>query len=431
MASYNELKVYNKGSETDGMFYNSSAFLIIVNVRETVKFLESDPSIVASIFALEKSNVVDEIVFHALAGINEPMMMTEEPYIYAFMKVLEEANLFDKISELLVYNYLADNVKLIDEITDVQALIKATEKLKASDKIDIDVLIRVLQEVGFEELLDLAVSVKTFDSFYLIDSLPRKAISDFLIGKSDDLDLAYDWILPFEMKVDWRSSSIQVMPQSESEYIDIPGVDGSVVRNTLYKNRLFTIVAYSNDGLTPLQKEELKADIARILDSTKEKSRKFTMQAADISFDAKYTGTASITEGPSFVKATIPFETSPYGYPLFDNEVFGSGLLINNGDDDSGFVNVISGGCENPSFSIGTITYKWNGTVPIGSKLYIDHNGFSCYLEDNLGNRTNSLAQLTGEFQVIPAQTSVAITALENTEAYLYTVLKEKLVWKK
>ena len=431
MADYNQNQLYNSGNSIGGLLYNSSSYTKILNIRESLSAIESNPSIQSNIYILEKGRIQEIFSLYVLSKINQGIKFSEENKHFAIISISDQTSAKDLIDDLFVLAKISENYKLEEEINNVSVIASFLEEFKSSDQINIDVLIDILQRFDLTELYKLAVETKLFESAYMVDFSPRSAISDFLIGKVDELDQAYDWIIPFEMKVDWRNTTLQVMPQTESEYIDIPGVDGSLIENTTYKNRIFNIVAYSQEGLTITEKEDLKSEIARILDSTKNKSKKFTIQNADISFDVKYSGSAEIAEGPSFVKATIPFETSPYAYPLFDTEIYGSGLMVNNGDSNSGFVNIISSGCVNPSFRIGTIDYSWEGTVPEGYKLYIDHNNYTCYLENNLGDRINAISKLTGEFQVVPANSSVAITASENTTEYLYTVLKEKLLWKR
>ena len=312
---------------------------------------------------------------------------------------------------------------------DVEAIISKVENINLNENASVKALLDIADKANLKEAESILALLSQFETFEMSDRTPRKAISDFLIGQIDGKDSAYDWLSPFDMKIDWKNSSIQVMPSTESTYIEMPGRDGSLVEDTVYKNRLFSIVAFSEQGMSIYEKEQMKRDIAQILDSTKNAPKKLTIQSADVAFDVKYSGSADITGGPSYVKATIPFETSPYGYPLFDREVSGTGLIVNNGDADVGCVHKISAGCVNPKFQLGKITYSFDGTVPENSTLVIDHDNYTCYIEGVEGTRTNVLDKLTGEFQVIPKQTRLALTAYPNTEKYIFTTIKEKILW--
>lgn len=425
---YNHRKKYNVNLFKDGLGYNGITPKKIIEIYDTFKFSEGEIILTAQIFnrddfkvsdainffALFKHsdefNLTDEEKLFALYSFNETLKLSDKKFVTAFFEILDKFNVLESNLDLSVFFDKKDNFNL-SESTFNLVNIKQNDIIKINDDKEVLALLSLL------------------DKFYMKDKDPDKAISDFIVGVQDDKDNAYDWLLPFDLIVDWRSSSLQIMPQSESDYIDQPYMDGSIIENTTYKNRSFNFVGYSELGLTIAEKEELKRDIARILDSTKKHSKKLTFQRSSTSFDVKYSGSAVIEEAPSFIKATIPFECSPYGYPLFEQEVEGSGLLVNNGDKESGCVHYIYGAITNPSFKLGQITYKWNGTVPLGSTLVINHNDYTCYLMDKHGNKTNAITKLTGAFQSIPAKQSVNITAYNDLSSKLLTKFKEQILW--
>ena len=346
-----------------------------------------------------------------------------------YIEIYEQVNARESAYNIAALLYVLDSSKTVDDFNNIVALIKESENYKLNESVKNEAIYKITDSYKASDLSSLRTLIAQYDKFSANDRTPVTAVSDFVIGKVDGLDNAYDWITPFNLKVDWVNSSIQVAPQTESSYIEMPGVDGSLVEYTVYKNRMFSIMAYSQQGMTVYEKEMLKKEIGRILDSTKNETKKLTFQSPSISFDAKYSGAADISEGPSFVRATIPLETSPYGYPLFDNETYGSGLIKNGGCADVGCVHKISSGAVNPSFTLGEIKYTWNGTVSSGYTLVINHEDYSCYLEDANGNKTNALTKLTGEFQKIPKESSVALTAHGNTGNYLLTTIKERYIW--
>lgn len=426
---YNKSLKYNFTITDGGALYNSAIIEVLVNLFETLKFFDSQGKVIAKRLITEIISLTDFMSWFVLHSEQEYFHFEEYHKYSALFDLIEKQNVSDVFSNMLISLFLLDKQQSVDEIRELNAVLEKEESFDFSDAQTIDALVKIADKYGLEEAEKIFAFLARFDSVRVTDKEPRKAVSDFLIGQVEDYDRAFDWIIPFDMKVNWRDSSIQVMPQTESSYIDMPEKDGSIIENTVYKNRLFSIVAYSELGLSAYEKEEMKRQIAQILDATKNSPKKLTFMASGTSFDVQYSGSADITEGPSFVKATIPFESAPYGYPLFDQEVYGTGLLVNDGDEDSGCVHKISSGAVNPSWQLGTITYAWSGTVPENTTLFVDHNNYTCYLETVEGTRTNVIDKLTGEFQTIPKASSVAITAFGDTGDYLITTLKEKILW--
>lgn len=426
---YNKLFKYNFKIADRGAIYNSAGIEVLVDLFEFLKLFDSDIKIIAQKLITEKISLSDFMSSFIFLNESDQFYFEESKKNSALFNLIEKQGVSDVFSNLLVSLFILDKQSTIDEIKELNAIIENEESLNFSDLDYVESIIYITDKYGLEEAKKIFAYLYQYDSLRATDREPKTAVSDFVIGKIENYDRAFDWIVPFNMKVNWQNSSIQVMPQTESSYIDMPEKDGSIIENTIYKNRLFSIVAYSELGLSVYEKEQLKRDIAQILDATKNSPKKLTFMASETSFDVQYSGAAEVTEGPSFVKATIPLESSPYGYPLFEQEVYGTGLIVNDGDADSGCVHKIYAGAVNPSFRLGTITYTWSGTVPENTTLVIDHNNYTCYLESVKGTKTNAIDKLTGDFQTIPKGTSIAITAFGNTGNYLVTNFKEKILW--
>lgn len=427
---YNKEYYYNLSLDERGLAYNSYNITLVVNVYETIN-ISDDIKYLAALVALFDSAKFSDFIFNTalFEEIEEFDIQDTEYKNLALFEISEKLGILDDLEELIVLLNINENVKYLDELKQLNAILSTEEDLGIEDRNSVDALIRVAEENGLTDAAELFALIKDFETVQMLDREPRKAISDFMIGHIDNFDTAQLWVSQFEMMFDEKNSNIQIMPQAESTYIEMPGVDGSIPEYTVYKNRFFNLIMYSIDGLTIFEKEQLKKEIVRILDATKNETKKLTFQASETSFDVKYSGLAEIKEGPSYIKAVVPFETAPYGYPLFDNIVTGSGLIVNNGIADVGCVNRISSGAVNPSFQLGQITYRWAGTVPAHSTLVIDHEAYMCYLENADGTKTNVLSQLTGEFQKIKKESSIAITASPSTEAFLETSIKEKVLW--
>lgn len=256
--------------------------------------------------------------------------------------------------------------------------------------------------------------------------------TNFSIGSSDQYDSSYDWFLPLPMKVDWANTSLQIMPTSESEYTDMPNVDGSMVGNTAYKNRAFNFVLYSNDGLNDSEKEEIKQKIVKLLDSTKGSFKRLSIPPNDHYFDVKYSGSASVQDGPSFVKATLPFEVKPYSHSMFPISVIGSGTITNGGLKSCGLKVEIAGSISNPVFTINGNPYRWSSNVPSGTTLVIDSEKMVCYLRSK-SSKTNAITYLYPQgkeaFVTIKPGESVSVGADEITKGHVTFSINESYIW--
>lgn len=432
MANWNSGAIFNAKGGEGGFSWNSKEYILILNLSEVIHVKETLSSVLARLVLAEKGLAVYDAILNAALfdKLTEEIQLDDKVSISLLFKLADQIGLKDEISDLAVLAYLHDRMDIVEEIQ-ILAQLVAEDKFSLQDDTSIEAFLKTLDDFGLTELeQSILAYIETHDSFGLTDHEPRQAISDFLIGAIEDDDRAYDWLIPFNMKVDWGNTKIQVMPEAEITSIEMPGIDGSIVADTVYKDRLFSIVAFSEDGMTLQQKEDLKARITQILDSTKHKTKKLTVQARGTTFDVKYEGQADIQSGPSFVKGTIPLQVTPYGYSMFPYELYGSGLVDNaNGDTMMRPKHTISGPITNPSFKLGTVTYTWNGTVPAETSLVINHDKYTCYTIDNFGKKKNVLAQLTGDFQAIDAGKSVVLVADENTEGHILTKWVTPVLW--
>lgn len=429
MPNYNSGYKYNVDNTENGLFYNTD-YRIFVSLKEVIA-ISDDVSKLLATFALKDKpfKTYDAIASSALYGVQDTLPFSESASSVSLFEVTDMFGITDEVSELLVLATLYDRQDIIDEARQLNEIIE-NEQLIVGDDTSLATLIETLDSFGLKELEEFVEILFTlYEQQGITDGIPRSAISDFVIGEGDGLDTAYDWFIPFNMKVDWNSTNIQVMPEASNTVIEMPGIDGSIIEDTVYKDRLFSIVAFSEDGLTKAEKEELKAKITEILDSTKHNTRMLTVQAHDTSFDVKYDGQAVIAEGPSYVKATIPFKTSPYGHKTFDGELYGNGLVYNDGDAPVGAKHKITGPISNPSFTLGEVEYSWAGEVPDKMVLVIDHQMMTCYLQDEFGKKANAMNKLSGAFQKIPAHSSVALTAKKYVSDVIHTTWRDMVLW--
>ncbi len=433
MAKWNEKGViFNRKGGDGGFTWNSRYFLLILKLNETFKMNDSLSEHLARLALSEKSlKVYDELLQTVFFGnlSEEKFVMTDTPQLSLLFDLAENVGIKDDITDLAVLAFLHEKYNLVEDLNTF-ANILAQENIRMEEVQTVEAFLELISNFG---MIDLRAAVEALieshDMFGMTDHEPRQAVSDFMIGAIDNDDRAFDWLIPFGLRVDWGSTKIQIMPEAELTTIEMPGIDGSIVEDSVYKDRLFEIVAYSQDGLTIPEKENLKARLTQVLDATKHQTKKLTVQARGTSFDVRYQGQAEILDGPSFVRAQIPLHTPPYGKPLFSSSVSGSGLINNQGDAPMGPVHKISGPITNPSFRLGAINYVWNGSVPSGYILVINHEDYTVYLQDNFGKKTNALASLTGQFQKIETGKSMVLVASPSTESHIVTEWETHVLW--
>lgn len=428
MPDFNSGYLYNAFGDDGGAFYNTD-YLIIFDLREVLKVSIDMNKLLASYAVNDSTRMRDAVAQFALFDVPDDFTFDEYASYSLFFAVTDSFGITDEMTSLMVLSALHDDVKILEDIQQFNEYL-LTDEIELPDDITLDVLLNIFEEY---ELNDLKSAFEVLYSLHeregIIDGDPKSAISDFTIGAMSTYDNAYDWFLPFGMKVDWNTTSIQVMPEASVTSIEMPGVDGSIVEDTVYKDRLFNVVMFSEQGMTETEKEALKVKITQVLDATKHQTKKLSLIPSDTSFDVKYEGIANITDGPSYVKATVPLRASAYGYRMFESEVSGNGLINNEGDTPNGPKHTITGPITNPSFRLGDITYKWTGTVPSGSSLVIDHAMMTCYIQNAFGVKTNALRSLEGDFQKIPARTSVALVADSNTVNKITTHWRDRVLW--
>lgn len=431
MADFNKNSVYNQSKNNGGFFWNGAKYVELINlyddvfVSDTIK-LNSVKLILAEVL-FSKENLFQTISI----GINETVNANDDMSFSVLFSILDSFGIQDDFINLVVHQYLQDKTALIEDVKQFVELV-ANDTIHVDDDVDIEAFLTELDNFNMKDLKSaVEVLIAAHDQFGLTDRAPKKAISDFVIGVASGLDTAYDWLIPFDMKLDWGNTDIQVMPEAELTAIEMPGIDGSIVEDTVYKDRLFTLVTYSEQGMTEIEKETLKSKITSILATTKSQTKKLVVQDRGIAFDVRYEGQANITEGPSYVKAEIPFRTGPYGYDFFEAELEGTGLIENRGDVPIGVKTTIYGPISNPSFTMGAITYRYNGYVSAGSSLVLDHGMLTCYLVSNSGKKTNVLANLSpsNSFQKIPAKSSVVLNANYDVAGRMITTWKNKILW--
>lgn len=429
MANWNSGYNFNATTQDGGFMWNGARNIFLVNLTETFRLVDNILPTLVRLVLTEQAKVRETIAQSAFYGYTERFSATDKMSLSTFFDLMDKLGIKDDVSELTVMAFLQEDLSLVEEIKQLAEVV-ISDSFAIKDELDVKAFMSLIDSMSLTELEPYMESfLKLNEKAHITDQIPQTAKSDFLIGESNGKDTAYDWFLPFGMKVDWGKSTIQVMPEAELTSIEMPGIDGSIIENTVYKDRLFQIVAYSEQGMTQQEKEDLKREITKVLDLTKEESRKLTVQSREVTFDIKYDGAANITEGPSYVRLTAPFRTPPYGYDMLENVLEGSGLIENKGAIAVGVTHTITGPVSSLAFVLGDIEYTYNGDIESGTQLIINHETYTCYIQDNFGNKTNALANLDGEFQKIPKGQSVVLTVDDDLRSKFITTWTTKRLW--
>lgn len=434
MAFWNSNAIFNRKGNESGFTWNSKKFLFIVRLHDTLRLVDNVSEILARLVLDERrTDFYDTLVNTAFFGkvIEEFTMFDENPSVSLLISMMENLGIKDEFTDYVVLMYLNENVKVLDQLKLLVEILES-EDFDLKEITNIRAFMQMLDKFKLEDIkMTFFNWLYLHDRFGLSDHNPRQAISDFLIGNVDQSDKAYDWLEPFGgLRVDWANTNLSIMPEVEFSEITMPGVDGSIIGDTTYKDRLFEIQTYSVDGLTVSEKEELKRRITQVLDSTKNTAKKLTVQARGITFEAKVEGEQEIKDGPSFVAANIKFRVPPYGKDLFPRELTTSGLI----DNSEGLAPLkpkitITGPVTRPSFRLGGTTYQYTKTVPSATRLIIDFEKYTVYLEDNFGHRTNALKDFTGEFISIPPGDSMALVVNSSAANHFLCEWYISLLW--
>ena len=437
MANYNSGFVYNKLPNDGGFIYNGGVYVVTFRISD--EFWSGDAVTRLSCISVvyESARATDARLLTTRYLLTDEVEASDATATArAMFRLTESLRITDAVSAMIASLLVTDRFKMLDSVSRLATLIAKTETAAFREIASVRALVRTIDSFGMSDLAEFIRSIIAIrDTAIASDTDPKTAIADFIIGdpaqvgEGDDLDAAFDWILPFGLMVDWKNSVFPRAPEAESDEIQISGLDGETLEHTRYRNRQFNVVAWSEDDLSQQEKDALIRKITEILDATKNQTKTLTFARTGVSFDVKYDGELNIEEAPSFIRATIPFNASAYGYNRFEKQIDGSGLVQNAGLARVGVINRIAGECENPSFAMGDVDISWTGTIPEGSYLFIDHGKEVCYLQDSFGNKTNARQYLNGEFVKIPVGGTIIITANDCTEAHLSTTWYDKFLW--
>lgn len=385
MAKYNNRKKYNLLANKGGINYNSKPYVRTVYINESMAI--SDEILLMDVKLLFKENfsAEDSIALLSEFTINEKSSIEDFIESISLVEFLESAGIGDTDVILDVLLKDIDDAKIKESIK-ATAQIAIEERRSITDKADIRAILSEKDYIFSRELIEQFCEIDLFDFARILDTEPKKAISDFYIDGEG-------YFSPFDLYLNYDKTNIGFMPTATDTSINVAGKDGEVVQNTKYESRLIEIFAVTEDGLTPAEKSQAKRMIAEILHSIKHETKKLTIGSDDITFDVKYSGSAQISvQAHNWLEFDLPFKSaSPYGKSMFDNELHGSGLIYNGGMVECGIVFEIKGRCTNPTIYLNGQKMAYTGTVGSSSTLIIDTAKSVCKMIYSNGTTENAM----------------------------------------
>ncbi len=435
MSKYDSGFFYDKKQNDGGLVYDYKTYNIVLNLFDSFYVSENITNLSCLIMKREQMSMADLNNMLCTKDLKDTLQLDEETFsILVFIEKMETIQTYDVFTNILAKVYQYENgLTLLEELNTI-ALNSIAENINLSETSYVKAFLEMAQELELEEAKQLFAYLYQFETVGVTDFDIDTAISDFYIGKDESLDNRFDnWLVPFDLLLAPRQSRITIMPPTESTQISIPYADGSITQDTIYTNRNWNLVGYSMQNLSVAEKEALKEKITELLDMTKNETQTLTFSKNNMSFDVKYQGELDIEEAPTWIKATIPLEVSPYGKELFVQQVWGDGILINNGHADLGVKVMISGECVNPNFYLGSTEFLWTGTVPSGKTLVIDNESRTCYLVDELGEKEEAFQNLTkgDTFSILPKGTQMVVRSeTESTKDNIYIEYQPRYLWK-
>lgn len=197
-------------------------------------------------------------------------------------------------------------------------------------------------------------------------------------------------------------STIPDMPEALETTVKVAGRDGDISLNTTYDCLNFELVIYTDEGLTPAQKEENKMIINKFFNEMKKNTKTFAFEVSKTFYKVKYSGAILKENYPQHLKFTLPFKSSKsYGYKMIENVMTGNATKESNTIEPTGFECVIKGPALKPIISLNDYSIEYDNTILDGESLIIDSNNSTVVLENSEGIKTNAMRYYNHQFPKI------------------------------
>ena len=197
-------------------------------------------------------------------------------------------------------------------------------------------------------------------------------------------------------------SEIPELPEAEENSVKISGKDGDVVLNTTYKSKEFKIVVYSEENLSPEEKEKEKNKVNRFLNSIKNDFNKLAFLQKNTMYEVKYHSQLTVVDYPKSVRFEIPLKSSEsLGMDLEKKVIEGASTAESNTIEEAGCVITILGPAQTPIIALNDYQMKYDNVILDGNKLVIDTGNSTITHITSEGVETNAAIYYNHEYPKI------------------------------
>jgi phage-related protein len=266
----------------------------------------------------------------------------------------------------------------------------------------------------------------------LIQILANMAVSDAGIGAETIIPYKFStdsyFIITTEGRLEplgvivLRDSRHELMPQTRDNTEEIPGKHGEIDFGSGFRSRLLELHVATDEGLSPLQKEQLKRTMAKYLNPVVGTKKMVFLDDMDVEYEVKYSGKIDLTKYTDWMEFTIPFKmNNPFIESTAEHAQTGVGVIVNEGTFETPILIEIPGPATSPTVSMGTTVIAYASTIAAGQSLIIDTGAQTAKI-----GSVNVIAQVSGDIDYllepgvnISVVPSVSTTVVKWKDKYL------------
>ena len=197
-------------------------------------------------------------------------------------------------------------------------------------------------------------------------------------------------------------SSLFNMPEAVQSTAKIAGKDGDLVLDSSYNPIEFNIIMFTDEGLTPEQKEKERFFINKFFNEMKKNTKTFAFEQSQKFYKVMYFGVVEESNYPQHLMFTLPIKSSKsYAYKIASKYLLGNDNRESDTIEPTGFKCIIYGPALNPIISLNDYSMEFDNTILEGEKLVIDTNNSTVVLINSNGIETNAMKYYNHQFPKI------------------------------
>jgi phage-related protein len=194
-----------------------------------------------------------------------------------------------------------------------------------------------------------------------------------------------------------RDSRHELMPSTRDNTEEVPGRHGEYDFGSEFKSRLLELHIATDDGLSQLQKEQVKRTMAKYLNPVAGTKKMVFLDDIDVEYEVKYSGKIDLTRYTDWMEFTIPFKMcNPFIESVAEHSQIGTGVISNEGTFETPILIEITGPATNPTVSVGASVIAYTSTIATGQTLIIDTDTQTAKI-----GSVNAIAQVTGDIDLM------------------------------